>query len=189
MSVVLLLSTGVFAVGHEQGFSFHAINAIERIGCVGSASGSNVATVGQAQKAYNAVSGTTTLQRQNAELTQRGRTTGTGGRTTVTQEATADGTQNQRGGAGFGGRGIRSQGQSLSVSLDTLMSNTRGIGGAVGAQGFVGNQSQIAVGPNGIDKQSQSIDATQFSTVSGNASINSSLDVVLNQSRNVVQAQ
>ena len=68
-----------------------------------------------------------------------------------------------------------------------VTSNSRGIGGAVGSQRFVGSQSQTQVTPNGISTASQYIDATQLATVSGGAaSVTNSLDVKLNQSSAVV---
>jgi hypothetical protein len=185
--VVLLLSSGAFAtIGHAQGFSIDALNVVKRLGCVGSAEGSNTVMVGHAQEAYNMASGTAAYQEETAILTQSGSTVGRGGRTAVVQEATAEGAQNQLVGGGFHGRGVRTEGQSLSVNLDSLTSNIKGIGGAISAQGFVGAQSQIEVTPNGMSASSEYIGAAQFSAVSGAAStVKNNLDVVLNQSQNV----
>ena len=185
--IVLLLSSGAFAaIGHAQGFSIDALNVVKRAGCVGSAEGSNTVMVGHAQEAYSRASGTAAYQEETAILTQSGSTVGRGGRTAVVQEATAEGAQNQLVGGGFHGRGIRTEGQTLSVNLDSLTSNIRGIGGAVGAQGFVGAQSQIEVTPNGMSASSQYIGAAQFSAVSGAlSSVSNSLNVELNQNQDV----
>jgi len=185
--VVLLLSSGALAaIGHAQGFSIDALNVVARNGRVGWAEGSNTVMVGHAQEAYNMASGTAAYQEETAILTQSGTTVGSGGRTAIVQNATADGAQNQYVGSGFHGRDIRSEGQSLSVNLDSLTSNIKGIGGAIGAQGFVGAQSQIEITPNGMSATSQYLGAAQFSAVSGGlSSVNQSLDVVLNQSQNV----
>jgi hypothetical protein len=71
-----------------------------------------------------------------------------------------------------------------------LTKNVGRIGGAVGAQGFVGAQSQIEVTPNGMSAQSQYVGAAQFSAVSGNtATVKNSLDVVLSQTQTVVEGR
>ena len=186
--VILLLSSGALAaIGHAQGFEINALNIVKRAGCVGSAEGSNIVMVGHAQEAYDAASGTAAFQEETAILTQSGSAAGLGGKTAVVQEATADGAQEQFVGIGCCGRGIRSEDQSLSVNLDMLTKNMKGIGGAVGAQGFVGAQSQIEITPNGMSATSQYIGAAQFSAVSGGlATVNNSLDVTLNQSQAVV---
>ena len=185
--VVLLLSSGALAaIGHAQGFSIDALNLVGRTGCVGSAEGSNIVMVGHAQEAYDMASGTAALQEETAILTQSGSAAGLGGKTAVVQEASADGSQNQLVGVGCCGNGIGAQGQSLGVNLDMLTFNANGIGGAIGAQGFVGAQSQIEITPNGMSAASQYIGAAQFSAVSGGmAAVNNNLDVTLTQSQGV----
>jgi hypothetical protein len=185
--VVLLLSSGALAaIGHAQGFSIDALNVVKRAGCVGSAEGSNIVMVGHAQKAYDMASGTAALQEETAILTQSGSAAGFGGKTVVVQAASAEGGQNQRIGSACCGLGQRTEGQALSVNLDMLTKNVGGIGGAVGAQGFVGAQSQIEITPNGMSAASQYLGAAQFSAVSGSgASVNNSLDVELSQRQTV----
>jgi len=187
MVVVLLLSSGALAnIGHAQDFFIDALNIVVRTGCVGSAEGSNIVMVGHAQEAYDVASGTAALQEETAILIQSGTAAGMGGKTAVIQEATADGAQNQLVGIGCCGQGVRSQGQSLGVDLDMLTFNAGGIGSAVGAQGFVGAQSQLEVTPGGMSAASQYLGAAQFSAVSGGkAAVNNSLDVTLNQSEAV----
>lgn len=191
MVVLLLLSSGALAaIGHAQGFSLDALNIVKRAGCVGSAEGSNIVMVGHAQEAYDAATGTAAFQEETAILTQSGSAVGLGGKTAVVQKANAEGAQEQLVGPGVVvcgsiiGSGIRSQDQSLGVDLDMLTKNAKGIGGAVGAQGFVGAQSQMEITPNGMSAASQYIGAAQFSAVSGGlASVNNDLDIVLNQSQ------
>ena len=133
-------------------------------------------------------SGTGALQEETAILTQSGSAVGIGGKTAAIQEAKASGAQEQLVGLGHCGTGISSQGQSLGVNLDMLTKNAGGIGGAIGAQGFVGAQSQIEFTPNGMSAQSQYIGTAQFSAISGkNASVKNVLDVVLNQSQAVAE--
>jgi hypothetical protein len=191
MVVILLLSSGALAaIGHAQGFVIDALNIVKRAGSVGSAEGSNIVMVGHAQEAYDTATGTAAFQEETAILTQSGSAVGLGGKTTVVQKASAEGVQNQRVGIGCRGLGRRAEGQALGVSLDTLASNAKGIGGAVGAQGFVGAQSQIEVTPNGMSAATQYVGAAQFSAVSGGfASVKNSLDVVLNQSQVVVEGK
>lgn len=191
MTVILLLSSGALAaIGHAQGFEIDALHIVKRAGCVGSAEGSNIVMVGHAQEAYDVASGTGALQEETAILTQSGSAVGKGGKTAVMQEAYADGAQEQFVGIGCCGIGKQVQGQSLSVNLDMLTKNAGGIGGAVGAQGFVGAQSQIEITPNGMSATSQYIGAAQFSAVAGkNASVKNTLDVALNQSQAVVEGK
>ena len=194
MAVILLLSSGAFAcigympssIGHAQGFSIDAMNVVHRAGCVGSAEGSNTVMVGHAQEAYDTASGTSAVQEETAILTQSGTAQGTGGKTAVVQNAFAEGAQEQFVSPTVGGvtSGLSSQAQSLGVNLDMLTKNAKGIGAAIGSQGFVGAQSQIEVTPNGMSATSQFLGAAQFSAVSGGAaSVSNILNVVLNQSQ------
>lgn len=195
MAVILVLSSGAFAciglipasIGNAQGFGIDAVNIVQRTGCVGSAEGSNIVMVGHAQEAYDTARGTAALQEETAILTQSGSAAGLGGKTAVVQTANVEGSQNQQVERGFWSPGIRSEGQSLGVDLDMLTTNAKGIGGAIGAQGFVGAQSQIVITPNGMSAASQYIGAAQFSAVSGGpATVKNSLDVTLDQSQVVV---
>jgi hypothetical protein len=196
VAVVLFLSSGAlacvgyaqyFSQGLSQGFSIDAANVVARTGGVGSAVGSNAVTIGHSQAASSVASGTSAFQQETATLTQSGKAVGAVGTTAVVQNATVTGAQNQNAGVGWPARGTRSGGQSLGVNLGMVTSNSRGIGGAVGSQRFVGSQSQTQVTPNGISTASQYIDATQLATVSGGAaSVTNSLDVKLNQSSAVV---
>lgn len=196
MIVILLLSSGTFAcigyvptsssIGHTQDFGIDAMNVVRRTGCVGSAEGSNSVMVGHAQEAYDNATGTSAFQEETAILTQNGTAQGRGGKTVVMQNAYAEGAQEQyiSPAIGCGATGLSSQSQTLGVNLDMLTKNTGRIGAAIGSQGFVGSQTQIEVTPNGMSAASQYLDATQYSAVSGRAaSVNNTLDVVLNQSQ------
>ena len=197
-AVLLLLSSGALAsighthasIGNAQGFGIDALNVVKRAGCVGSAEGSNIVMVGHAQEAYDTATGTAAFQEETAILTQSGSAAGLGGKTAVVQKASAEGAQKQKVGIGHFGIGKRAEGQALSVDLDMLTKNAGGIGGAVGAQGFVGAQSQIEITPNGMSAASQYVGAAQFSAVSGgNAKVKNVLDVVLKQNQNVVEGK
>ena len=196
LAVILLLSSGALAciglmpasIGNAQGFGIDALNIVNRAGGVGSAEGSNIVMVGHAQEAYDMASGTGALQEETAILTQSGSAAGKGGKTAVIQTALANGAQEQLVGLDSLGNGLTSQNQSLGVNLDMLTKNAKGIGGAIGAQGFVGAQSQVEFTPNGMSSQSQFIGTAQFSAIAGkNASVKNTLDVVLSQSQAVVE--
>lgn len=195
IAVVLLLSSGVLAcigltpasIGNAQNFGIDALNIVKAGGCIGSAEGSNIVMVGHAQEAYDVASGTSALQEETAILTQSGSVVGKRGSAAVVQTAQANGTQEQLVGLNHLGIGTSSQSQSLGVNLDMLTKNAKGIGGAVGAQSFVGAQSQIEITPNGMSSQTQFVGVAQFSTATGkNASVNNSVGVVLEQSQDVV---
>lgn len=195
VAVVLLLSSGAFAVigqaegfsiiGQTEGFSIGAFNVVERFGGVGSAEGGNMVMVGHAQEAYDVFSGTAALQEETAILTQSASSVGVGGASGVVEEAIINGTQGQ-----LVGPGMRAQGQTLDVGLNTVAHQAGSIGGAVGAQGFVGAQSQLEITPNGISAGSQFVGAAQFSAVSGGpwscVLVDNGLDVTLTQNNMVV---
>lgn len=193
--VVLLLSSGAFAVvgrpggfsviGQAEGFSIGALNVVGRFGGVGSAEGGNMVMVGHAQEAHDVASGTAALQEETAILTQSASAVGVGGASGVVEEAIINGAQGQN-----IAPGMRAEGQSIEVGLNTVTSKAGGIGGAVGAQGFVGAQNQLEITPNGISAGSQFVGVAQFSAVSGGpwscVVVDNGLDISLNQDSIVV---
>jgi len=180
--VVLLLSYGTFAdIGQVEGFSIGAGNVIERVGGAGWAEGGNTVMVAHGQEAYTV--GMAAIQEETGVLTQSAGAGGVGGTTAVLQQASANGLQGQV--IGSGRAGPREQGQNLTVSLDNIILKAGGIGGAIGAQGFVGGQNQILVTPSGTSANSQFVGAAQFAAVSGgpgsNLLVNNTLDVKMCQ--------
>ena len=184
VAVILLLSSGAFAaIGQAEGFSIGALNMVQRVGGAGWAEGGNFVMVGHSQKAYAA--GTAAIQKETGILTQGARAVGICGATKILQNASADGLQSQL--VVPGKHGFQAQGQSLTVGLDNVVRKTGGVGGAAGAQGFVGGQNQILVTPGGTSVNSQFVGAAQFASVSGgsgsNVVVNNSLDVQMGQSQ------
>ena len=184
VAVILLLSSGAFAaIGQAEGFSIGALNMVQRVGGAGWAEGGNFVMVGHSQKAYAA--GTAAIQKETGILTQGARAGGICGATKILQNASADGLQSQL--VVPGKHGFQAQGQSLTVGLDNVVRKTGGVGGAAGAQGFVGGQNQILVTPGGTSVNSQFVGAAQFASVSGgsgsNVVVNNSLDVQMGQSQ------
>ena len=182
VAVILLLSSGAFAaIGQAEGFSIGALNMVQRVGGAGWAEGGNL--VGHSQKAYAA--GTAAIQKETGILTQGARAVGICGATKILQNASADGLQSQL--VVPGKHGFQAQGQSLTVGLDNVVRKTGGVGGAAGAQGFVGGQSQVLVTPGGTSANSQFVGAAQYASVSGgpgsNVVVNNSLDVQMGQSQ------
>lgn len=186
LTATLLVPSGALAsVGQTQGFSIGAFNDIIRSGCVGSAESRNVAAVGHAQKLYDASHQTTIRQEENARLLQSAKATGSGGKDVVSQRASAEGVQSQYVRAGRSGN--RSEEQTLSASLETLMSHKGAVGRAVGEQSVVGSQSQRETTPNGFSESQQSVRASQFTAISGgprsDVRVNSGVEVSLSQSQ------
>jgi len=184
LAVILLLSSGAFAViGQAEGFSIGALNIVQRVGGAGWAEGGNLVMVGHSQKVHAA--GTAARQKETGILIQGARAVGTCGATKILQNASADGLQSQL--VVPGKHGFQAQGQSLTVGLDNVVRKTGGVGGAAGAQGFVGGQNQILVTPGGISVNSQVVGVAQFASVSGgpgsNVVVNNSLDVQMGQSQ------
>lgn len=184
VAVILLLSSGAFAaIGQAEGFSIGALNMVQRVGGAGWAEGGNLVMVGHSQKVHAA--GTTAIQKETGILTQSARAVGICGATKISQNASADGLQSQL--VVPGKHGFQAQGQSLTVGLDNVVRKTGGVGGAAGAQGFVGGQNQILVTPGGTSVNSQVVGAAQFASVSAhpgsNVVVNNSLDVQMGQSQ------
>ena len=182
VTVVLLLSSGVFAaIGQAEGFSINALNMVQRVGGAGWAESGNMVMVGHSQRAYAA--GTAAIQKETGILIQGARVAGLGGSTKILQNASVDGMQSQI--VVPGKRGFQAQGQSLTVGLDNGIRKAGGIGGAVGAQGFVGAQNQVMVTPNGTGANYQVVGAAQYASVSSgpgsNVVINNTLDVKMGQ--------
>lgn len=184
VAVILLLSSGAFAViGQAEGFSIGALNIVQRVGGAGWAEGGNLVMVGQSQKVHAA--GISAIQKETGILTQGARAVGFCGATKVLQNASVDGLQSQL--VVHGKHGFQAQGQSLTVGLDNVVRQTGGVGGAAGAQGFVGGQNQILVTPGGTSANYQVVGAAQFASVSAhpgsNVVVNNSLNVQMGQSQ------
>jgi len=184
VGIILLLSSGVFAaIGQAEGFSISALNMVQRVGGAGWAESGNMVMVGHGQRVCAA--GTAAMQKETGILTQGARTAGLGGATKILQNASVDGLQSQL--VVHGKRGFQAQGQSLTVGLDNVIRKTGGVGGAAGAQGFVGAQNQVMITPNGTGANSQVVGAAQFAKVSAhpcsNVVVNNTLDVQMGQSQ------
>jgi hypothetical protein len=183
-AVVVLLSCGAFAaISQMQGFSVDATNKVMRVGGHGSAEGGNMVMVGP-QRQFDSSCGSAAMQEEAAILTQSASAVGAGGAASVKQNASMDGSQGQFVSGGL--FGSRAGGQSLDVNLGTKASKSGGIGGAVGAQGVVGSQSQMAFTPRGVTASSQFVGVGQFVAIAGgpcsNVVVNNSADVSMNQS-------
>ena len=184
VAVILLLSSGAFAaIGQAEGFSIGALNVVQRVGGAGWAEGGNLVMVGHSQKVR--VAGIMAKQKETGILIQGARAVGMCGATKIKQNASVDGLQSQL--VVPGKHGFQAQGQCLTVGLDNVVRKTGGVGGAVGAQGFVGGQKQILVTPGGTGVNSQVVGAAQFASVSAhpcsNVVVNNSLDVQMGQSQ------
>jgi hypothetical protein len=181
---ILLLSSGAFAaIGQAEGFSIGALNMVQRVGGAGWAEGGNRVMVGHSQKVHAA--GTAAIQKESGILTQGANAFGICGATKIQQNASVDGLQSQL--VVPGRHGFQAQGQSLNVGLDSVVRKTGGIGGAAGAQGFVGSQNQFLATPGGTMANSQVVGTAQFASISGgpgsNVVVNNSLDVQMGQSQ------
>jgi len=184
-AVILLLSSSTFAaVGHAEGFSINALNLVHRVGGAGWARSGNVVMVGHSQEAYTA--GTAAIQEEKGILTQSAKAAGIGGATTVLQNASVDALQGQT--IVRAGPRVQAQRQSLTVGLlNNIVLKAGGVGGAVGAQHFVGTQQQFQMTPRGISSNSQTVGTAQFAAVAGgpgsNVVVINTLDVKMGQSQ------
>lgn len=140
VAVILLLSSGALAdIGQIGGFSIGAFNLVGRCGGLGSAEGGNIAIVNQSQEVHKPFHGIFARQEEKGILVQCGSAGGTGGISGVAQCATVQGLQGQL----TGRFGPTVQGQCLNVGLGQVAIKAGGVGGAVGAQGFVGGVVKV----------------------------------------------
>jgi hypothetical protein len=183
---ILLFTSAAFAnVGHVQGFSIGSLNMVVRCGPVGSAHGGNMVTIGQSQQLQKPCFYTNANQQQGGTLVQCGVAHGRCGVSGVTNNAAIHGSQGQHV-KPFGSAG---QGQGLSVNLGQVAMKHGGVGGANGAQNFVGGQSQTISTPGTTSTESQFVGVGQFAAVSGsrgsNAMVVNSVNVNMGQGQNV----
>ena len=181
VAVILLLSSGALAgIGQVQGFEIGALNLVGRCGGRGSAEGGNIAIVNHSQEVFKPLRGSV-WQEEKGILVQCGSASGTGGVSGVAQQANVQGLQGQL----TGPFGTTAQGQCLDVSLGQVAIKAGGVGGAVGAQGFVGSQTQTIATPRMITTESQFVGVAQYSNVSGglgsNAIVVNTVDVKMGQ--------
>jgi hypothetical protein len=180
-AVVLLLSSGVFAsIGQVQGFSIDALNRAKVNGGFGFASGQNYLEFGQTQEKHDVCIGSASAS-QGGILSQQAHAGGMGRLNSVRQNASVAGVQNQ---LMTGGRyGSRTQGQSLTLNLNTNAFKTGGFGCVDGTQSFAGGQNQMQTYRGGFGMSSQSVYADQSVKIIGgggrcsNAGVNNNLDV------------
>jgi len=184
--VILLLSSGVFAcVGQAEEISICAPNKVQRVGGAGWAESGNLVFVDHGQRTY--VKGTVAIQKEAGIVFQGARVAGLGGTTKILQGASVNADQQQS--VTTSRHGYLEQEQKLTVSLDNVIRQTSGIGTAVSAQGFVGDQKQIMITPNGAGVNYQVVGAAQFASVSSgpcsNVVIVNTIDVDMGQGQAV----
>ena len=184
--VILMLSSSVFAdIGQAEGFSISALNKVQRVGGAGWAESGNLVFVDHGQRTY--VKGTVAIQKEAGIVFQGARVAGLGGTTKILQGASVNADQQQS--VTTSRHGYLEQGQNLTVSLDSVIRQTSGIGTAVSAQGFIGDQKQIMITPNGSGVNYQAVGAAQFASVSAgpcsNVVIVNTIDVDMGQGQAV----
>ena len=166
VAVILLLSSGALAGISQIGdIEIDAVLLVGRCGGPGfsPAKGGNITIVNQSQEVYKPFRGISAWQEEKGILVQFGSARGTGGVSGVAQRATVQGLQGQL----TGRFGSTVQGQYLNVGLGQVAIKVGGVGGAEGAQGFVGCQSQTIATPRTISTESQFVGVAQYSNVSG----------------------
>ena len=162
--VIVLLSSGAFAgVGQVECFSIGAVNIVGRCGGPGFAEGGKIVMDGHSQEVSKPFFGTVASQGEGGILVQYGSAGGVGGVSGVAQCAEVKGLQGQY----TGHFGPTVQGQCLKVDLGQVALKACGVGGAEGAQGFIGGQSQTINTPHMTSTQSQFVGVAQYSSVCG----------------------
>ncbi len=185
VAVILLLSSGALAnIGQVQCFEIGALNKVKVVGGFGIASGGNYLEIGQRQMESKACLGSAAMK-QGGILDQQACVGSMGGQNVVVQNASVSGVQGQLIVGGRRGHGLRAQGQSLTLNLNTRAQKTGGIGGSIGSQSFVGEQSQKQTYRGGSSVSSQFVQAEQRSIIIGGPNSN----VVVKNNLNVSMFQ
>lgn len=187
VAVILLLSSGALAdIGQIRDFSVGAVLLVGRCGGPGSAEGGSIAIVNQSQEVHKPFFGISARQEEKGILVQCGSARGAGGVSGVAQRASVQGLQGQL----TQRFGPTVQGQCLNVGLKQVALKVGGVGGAVGAQGFIGSQSQTITTPHMTSTESQFVGVAQYSNVSGdrgsNAIVVNTVDVKMGQGQIVM---
>ncbi|MBN1512125.1 MAG: hypothetical protein JXB13_08930 [Phycisphaerae bacterium] len=173
------------SIGWAQNFEIGAVNQVDWLGGVGSASGLNRATFEQIQQFSTARSEVSALQRQTGRLMQSASASGLVGPSTSRQEATVNGDQAlwARGGR-FPSAGAR---QSLDGTFVNQVVKPDGIGEVSGTQRYTGLQEQSLSTPNGNGLQSQSVEIVQRANITTGADtdpvVTSTINLQLSQSQ------
>lgn len=182
---LLLAGSAQASVGWAQSFSVGAINQVDWLGGVGSASGLNRAMFEQIQQFSNARTEVSALQRQTGRLMQNAFATGPVGPSTSRQQATVNGDQGLWAHGGkFPSAGAR---QSLDGSFVNQVVKPEGIGEVSGTQRYAGLQEQSVSTPNGTGLQSQSVEIVQQANITTGADtdpiVTSTINLQLSQSQ------
>jgi len=182
---LLLAGSAQASVGWVQSFSVGAVNQVDWLGGVGSASGLNQAAFEQIQQFSSARSEVSALQRQTGRLMQNAVASGLIGPSTSRQQATINGDQ------GLWAHGGKLPAAGARQTLDGTFVNQvikpEGVGEVSGTQRYVGLQEQSVSTPNGSGLQSQSVEIVQQANITTGANtdpvVTSTINLQLSQSQ------
>ncbi|MGE5294403.1 MAG: hypothetical protein ACM3VT_06205 [Solirubrobacterales bacterium] len=164
--VLCLAGAAQASIGSAQYFEIGAINQVDWLGGIGSATAMNKISFEQNQMSSNFHSGFGS-QRQFGTLTQSGTATGLVGPSTSQQDATLKGDQSLlTSGGRFGGTYGT---QSLEGILKNTVVKPEGAGTVSGTQSFVGGQQQGFSTLYGGGGQSQYIEVLQQGNITTGA--------------------
>ncbi len=186
IACVLFLAGGTQAsIGSAQYFDIGAINQVDWLGGVGSATAINKVSFDQSQLSSHSHSSLGGFQRQFGTLTQSGTASGLVGPSTSQQNATLRGEQNLwTSGGRFGG----SYGtQRLEGILTNTVVKPEGAGSVSGVQHFIGGQQQGFATSYGGGGQSQYVEVLQQGDITTGANtdptVTSTVNLQLGQSQ------
>ncbi|MFQ6035207.1 MAG: hypothetical protein ACE5NM_05090 [Sedimentisphaerales bacterium] len=182
VAVILLLSSGAFAIYQHKDFVLFSENIVERSGAIGLQYNSNLLPFSNIQINRDIGSGSIAMQVDRAIIGQRAGAWGLGGTSGTGQMGLGMGYQNQ-----IVGHPAVVQQQDLGLGFAETMYKAGGIAGATGLQHSIAGRTQIAITPDDISRQSQRVFSLQFGGVVGSGDSNSSatqtLQVLTEQSQ------
>jgi len=161
--ILLLLPVGAsFGTDLVQGFLIDAANGVVlNGGSLGAAQNTNLATVNQNQSSNNPYYFQTALQTEDSMLVQNTSAVGMNGSFGVAQEGSALGGQSLV----TGSNPVLDQ--LLLANFGQDAARLGGIGAALGIQGFICIQAQVAISPYGADTNVQYLGLGQTDSVAG----------------------
>ena len=190
VAVILLSSSGAFAIYQHEDFVIFSENIVERSGATGFRHDGNLLPFSNIQINRDVGSGSIAMQIDRTIIGQRASAWGLGGTSGTDQMGLGIGYQDQIVGgnwAQYVGHPTAIQEQGLDVGLGETMYKEGGIAGAAGLQQGIAGRTQLAVTPDGVSRQSQHVFSVQFGRVAGSQDSNSStaqtLEILTDQSQ------
>jgi len=177
VAVILLLSSGAFAIYQHEDVVIFSENIVGRSGATGFQYDGNLLPFSNTQINRDVSSGSIAMQVDQVIIGQRASAWGLGGTSGTGQMGFSIDYQDQIVGGNWDQyveHPTTVQQQGLNVGFAETVYKGDGIAGATGLQHGIAGRIQLAVTPDGISRQSQRVLSLQFGRVAGSGDSDSS---------------